>query len=149
MGKPKRIRDLQGCSGSRIAASRQNVDDDRSRADAVIERFLASSFNGCETIGGNASEYGDHLSITVIDALQSLADLLHGGWQNPFAEGSAIAQGTGFASKDRDIVPGIIDGIATAEAALVFRDRHSILFDDDPISIGMNLDWAADGSRQD
>lgn len=107
----------------------------------MIECFLAGSLNGCETIGGNASEYGDHLSIAIIDALQSLTDLLHRGWQNPFAEGSAVAQGTGFASKDRDIVPGIIDGIATAEAASVFRDRQSILFDDDSISIGMNLDW--------
>ncbi|OJH51358.1 hypothetical protein ATN81_02310 [Agrobacterium pusense] len=124
MGKPKRIRDLQGCSGSWIAASRQNVDDNRGRADAVIERFLAGSLNGGETIGGNASEYGDHLPITVIDALQSLADLLHCGWQNPFAEGSAVAQGTGFASKDRDIVPGIIDGIATAKAAPMFSDRR-------------------------
>jgi len=65
----------------------------------VIERFPAGSLNGCETIGGNASEYGDHLPITVIDALQSLADLLHRGWQNPFAERSTVAQGTGFASK--------------------------------------------------
>jgi hypothetical protein len=43
MGKPKRIRDLQGCSGSRIVASGQNVDDHRGRAGAVIERFLAAS----------------------------------------------------------------------------------------------------------
>lgn len=93
---------------------------------------LACSSAADETIGGNASQYGYHLPITVTDALQSLAYLLHGGRQNPFAEGSAFAQGTGLASKDRDIVPGIIDSIATAEAALVFRDRHAILFDDDP-----------------
>ncbi len=98
MGKPKRIRDLQSSCGSRIAASRQNVNDHRGRADAVIERFLTGSLDGGKTIGRNASEYGDHLPITVVSALQSLADLFHRGWQDPFAEGSAIAQGTGFAS---------------------------------------------------
>ena len=46
-------------------------------------------------------------------------------------------------------MPRIIDSVATTEAALVFSDRHSILFDDDPISIRMNLDGAADGRRQD
>ncbi len=149
MGKPKRRRDLQGCRRSRIAASRQNVDDHRGRADAVIKRFLAGSFDGGKTISRNASEYGDHLSITVVGALQSLADLLHRGWQDPFAERSAVTQSTGFASKNRNIVPRVVDGVATTKAALVFSDRHSILFYDDPISVSVNLDRAADGCRQD
>ncbi|CUX06848.1 conserved hypothetical protein [Agrobacterium fabacearum S56] len=149
MGKPKRIRDLKCCSRSRIAASRQNVDDHRGRADAVIKRFLAGSFDGGKTISRNASEYGDHLPITVVSALQSLADLFHRGWQDPFAEGSTITQGTGFASQDRNIVPGVVDSVATTKAAPVFSDRHSILFDDNPIGIGVNLDRAADGCRQD
>ena len=113
----------------------------------MIKRFLAGSFDGGKTISRNASEYGDHLPITVVGDLQSLADLLHRGWQDPFAEGSAIAQGTGFASKDRNIVPRVVDSVATTETAQVFSDRHSILFDDDPISIGVNLDRAADGCR--
>ncbi len=101
----------------------------------MIKRFLAGSFDGGKTTGRNASEYGDHLSITVVRALQSLADLFHRGWQDPFAEGSAIAQGTRFASEDRNIVPGVVDSVATTKAAPVFSDRHSILFYDDPISI--------------
>ncbi len=64
MGKPKRIRDLQGCYGSRIAASRENVDDPRGRANAVTERFLAGSLNCGKTISRHAPEYGDHLPIT-------------------------------------------------------------------------------------
>jgi hypothetical protein len=103
-------------------------DDHRGRADAVIKRFLASSLNCRETISGNTSEYGDHLPITVIDALQPFAHLLHRGWQNPFPERSALAQGTGFASEDGDTVPGIVDGVATAEAAPVLSDRHPVLF---------------------
>ena len=67
-----------------VALAGEDVDDDRRGMDAVIERFLAGSLNGCEAIGGNASEYGDHLPITIIDTLQSLAHLLHRGWQNPF-----------------------------------------------------------------
>ncbi|MNE19711.1 hypothetical protein D3C80_1128020 [compost metagenome] len=46
-------------------------------------------------------------------------------------------------------MPGVVDSVATTKAALVFSDGHSILLDDDPISIGVNLDRAADGCRQD
>lgn len=115
----------------------------------MLKRLLASCLDRSKTIGGHASEYGDHLSVTVIDALQPLANLLHRGWQNPFPERSTVAQGTGFASEDKDVMPGIIDGIAAAKAALMFRDRHPILLDDDPVRIGMKLDGATNGSRQD
>ena len=106
MGKPKRIRDLQGCGGSGIATSRQNVDDHRGRADTVMERFLAGSLNCRQAIGGNTSEYGNHLPITVIDALQSLADLLHRRWQYPVAKRRAIAKSARFAGQDRHVMPG-------------------------------------------
>ncbi|MNI29735.1 hypothetical protein D3C73_835580 [compost metagenome] len=149
MGQPKRIRDLQGCSGSRIAASRQNVDDHRGRADAVIERFLTSRFDGRQSVNGHACKDGDHLPITIVGVLQPFADLLHCGWQCPVSEWSAVAQRAGFASQNRDIMPGIVGGLAAAEAALVLADIDSILLDDDPVRIGMHLDGTADGSRQD
>lgn len=56
---------------------------------------------------------------------------------------SAIAQSTGFASENRDIVPGIIDGIPTAEAAPVLSDRRPVLLDDNSVSVGVNLDRSA------
>jgi len=100
---------------SGIAASGQNVDDSRGRADAVIERFLAGSLNGCETISGHTSEYGDHLPITVIDALQSLADFLHRGWQKHtpgrqrhYARHRVCERGQGHNAS------GIVDSLAAA-----------------------------------
>lgn len=151
MGEPKRasgICRVAAGAGSRLRAS-QNIDDHRGRADAVIESFLAGSVHCREAIGRHTSEDGDHLPIPVIGALQSFADLLHRGWQNPFPERSAVAQSAGFASEDRNIVPGIIDVIATAKAGPMFGDRHPVLLDDKPISIGVDLDRATDGSRQD
>ncbi|TWA12841.1 hypothetical protein FB006_14814 [Sinorhizobium medicae] len=50
----------------------------------MIQRLLAGSLDGRQAIGRNASEDGDHLPITVMDALQPTADFLHGRWQNPF-----------------------------------------------------------------
>src|SRR5690606_40581108 len=41
-------------------------------------------------------------------------------------------------------MPGIIDRLATAEAAIVLADLHAILPDDDAIGIGMYLGRAAD-----
>src|SRR4051794_30448526 len=35
--------------------------------------------------------------------------------QHPVLEGSAVTQGTGFASQHRHVMPGIVDGIAAAE----------------------------------
>lgn len=113
----------------------------------MIERLLTDSLNRGKAISRNTSEYGDHLSITVVGTLQPLADFLHRSGQNPFAERSAVAQSTRFAREDRNIVSRIIDGLAPAKAAPVFSDRHSILFDDEPISTGMNFDGAANGSR--
>lgn len=69
MGQPQRIRDLQGGRGSRIAASRQNVDDHRGRADAVIESLLTGRLDSRQSINGRACKDGDHLPITIIGVL--------------------------------------------------------------------------------
>lgn len=52
MGKPKRIRDLQCSCGSRIATSRQNVDDQRGRADAVMRAPLQADSTAARPSAG-------------------------------------------------------------------------------------------------
>lgn len=42
-------------------------------------------------------------------------------------------------------MPRFVDSVTTTKATLVFIYRHSILFDDEPINTGENLDRAADG----
>lgn len=46
-------------------------------------------------------------------------------------------------------MPGIVGALSATGATLVLADIDPILLDDDPISIGMHLDWTVNGSRQD
>ncbi len=78
----------------------------------MIERFLAGSLDGRKTVVGNTAEDGDHLPITVKNALQPPAHFLHRGRENPFPERRTVAQSTGFASQNGDIMPGIVDRLA-------------------------------------
>jgi hypothetical protein len=62
-------------------------------------------------------------------------------------ERCAFAESTGLASQNRHIVPGIIDRL-TPKTGPMHRNRGPVLLDDDPISIGMDLDRATRGRRQ-
>src|SRR3546814_7531205 len=55
---------------------------------------------------------------------------------------------SGFASQNRHIMPRIVGCLAPAKATLMLSDIDPVLPDDDPVGIGMNLDRAADGSRE-
>ena len=46
-------------------------------------------------------------------------------------------------------MPGIVDRLAAAVAAGVFRDDAPVLADDDALGIGLDLDWAADRAGAD
>ena len=110
-----------------IAASGQNVDDDRGGEDALIQRLLAGGFHSGDPVGGYAAEDRDHLFVAIADALQLAADRGHGGGQDPVTERGAIAQSTGFARQNRDIVPGIVDRLKPAKTSGMFCDdgvRH-------------------------
>lgn len=144
MGQTKRIGGVKGNSGSRITAASQNVDDHCGRADTVVECLLAGRIYCCQPVGGNASKDGHHLPIAIAHAFQLPANLLHRCGQNPFTERSAIPQGTGLASQDRHIMPRIVDGLAPAERAAMLRNTHTILANDDPLGIGMDLHRATD-----
>lgn len=115
----------------------------------MIQSLLAGGIDGRQAIGGNTAEDGDHLPITIMDALQPPTHFLHGRWQNPFAEWGTVAQSAGFASQNRHIVPRIVDRLATAKATRMLTDIDAILPDHDLLGIGMNLDRAADRRRAD
>lgn len=134
------------CRWSRITATHQGVEDDGSRANALIKRLLAGGLHGRDPVARHASEDGDHLPITGIDCLQSLADLHHHRRQHPVAERHAIAKSAGLAGQNRHIMPGIIDRLVAAEAAAMFSDDRAILLDDNPVCIGVDFDRTA-GSR--
>lgn len=64
----------------------------------------------------------------------------------PFLKGSSVAQGTGLAAENRDIVQRIIDGFATSKGTDMFADNLSILPALNPASIGPDLNGSSDGT---
>jgi hypothetical protein len=44
-------------------------------------------------------------------------------------------------------MPVIVEAPAAAEAARMLADNHPVLANDDPISVGLDLDRPADGAR--
>src|SRR5690606_33999311 len=90
-----------------------------------------------------------HLPIAVMCGLQFASDTLHGRRQNPVLEWRAVTQRTGLAGQDRNVMPGIVDRLAATEGTSMLGDDHAVLANDDAIGIGMDLDRAADGGRED
>ena len=50
MLQAERVRGENGDGGSRVAATRQYVDDDSGRADILVERFLAGGLHGADAV---------------------------------------------------------------------------------------------------
>jgi len=130
-----------------IAAAGENVDDDRGREDVLREGLLTSRFHSKKAIGRDTAEDRHHLFVAVVHAFELAAHGCHRCRQHPVLERSAIAQCTRFAGQNRDIVPGIIDGLIPAKTAGVFCDDDAILPNDDPLGIGVNLDRSSDRCR--
>ncbi len=110
-----------------IAASREDVDDDRGGVNALIEGLATGRLDSHQTIIANAAQDLNHLAVAVIAALQLAPDRGHGRGQHPVLERGAITQRPGFAGQNRHIVPGIIDGLVPTEGPCMFADdrvRH-------------------------
>src|ERR1700693_331231 len=72
---------------------------------------------------------------------------LHLCWQHPLLEGSAVAQGAGFAGEHRDVMPGVVERVAAVKRAGMLGDDPTVLADYDAIRIGMNFDRSSDRAR--
>ena len=144
----------QGCGGEKkggwcgIAAAGKNIDHNRRRVDALIERFATGGLDGLQTIIGHAAQDLNHLSIAIVAALQLAPDRGHRRRQHPVLERGSVTQCPGFACQNRHIVPWIIDSLAAAKGARMFADDGAVLANDDPISRGMHFDRTTDCSRQ-
>src|SRR5512133_4396899 len=67
------------------------------------------------------------------------ADLRQGRRQVPVAERVAVPQRAGFAGEPRQVMPGIVGGLAAAEAAGVFADELAVAPDDDAVGVNPQL----------
>ncbi len=116
---------------------------------AVSDRLGAGCFDGRQAVGQNRVEDVDHLPIAVVGIGELAPYTFNRRRKHPVLEGSAVAQGTGFASQHRHVMPGIVDGIAATERASMLGNDASVLTDHNPVGVGMNLDRPPDGAGRD
>ena len=117
--------------------------------DAVGEGFGAGCLDRRQAVGQHRRQHFDHLAVTIIGALQLTPQALQAGRQEPVLEGGAVTQCTGLPGEHRHVMPGIVDRLAAAEAAVMLADDCAILADHNAIGVGLDLDWPADGARGD
>ena len=84
----------------------------------------ARGLNGGQSVRQNSGENGDHLAVAVIGAGQLTPHPFQRAWKHPVPERRAVTKSTRPARQNRNVMPGIIGRLATAEAAGVFgHDR--------------------------
>ena len=66
MSELQRVRSEDRRHGSRIAAAREDVEDDVGRMNAFADRLGASGFDRRQSIGEHGGENVDHLTIAVV-----------------------------------------------------------------------------------
>ena len=88
----------------------------------------------------------DHLPVAVVGTGELAPHAVQRRRQHPVLERRAVAQSAGLARQNRHVMPGIVDRLATAEAARMLGHDPPVLADHDPIGVGMNVDRAADGA---
>ena len=133
----------------RITLAGQDVEHDIGGMNAVSDRLGARCFDGRQAVGQNRVEDVDHLPVAIVGTGELAPYTFNRRGQYPVLEGSAVAQGTGFASQHRHVMPGIVDGIAAAERASMLGNDASVLADHNAVSVGVNLDRPPDSAGRD
>ena len=147
MGQAQRIGDGKNGGGLWITLASQNVDDHSGGEYALIKRLLAGRFDCRKAVDTDTFQDRHHLPVPIMHGLELSPNMLHGGWQDPIKEWCTVPQCSRLARQDRNIMPWIINRLATAEAAFMLADLDTILPYDDAVGISMDLGWAANGSR--
>ena len=114
--------------------------------DVVRQRLGAGGVDGVQAIGEHGAQDVDHLSVAAGLALQLALHPADRNRQVPRLERSSVAQGTGFAGQDGDVVQGVIDGFAAPEGTRVAADDSAVLPAFEPIGIGLDLDRTPHGA---
>ena len=134
---------------SRIALTREDVDDDVGRMDALRQCLEAGRLHCGQSIGEHGGEDFHHLPVAVVGPGQLAPHAVQGRRQHPILERRAVAQSARLASQNRHVMPGIVYGCAAPVTARMLRHDAPVLADDDAIRIGLDLDRAADGACAD
>src|SRR3984885_6847439 len=103
----------------RIALTREDVDDDVGRMDALGQRLKAGGFHRWQPVAQHRGEDLDHLTVAVVGTGKLAPDPLQRRRQHPVLERRAVAQGSRLAGQDRHVMPRIVYGCATPVATLM------------------------------
>src|SRR5580704_4416251 len=147
-GGRQSIRRLHGWWVDRLAVDQsvQHVQNMRLRRHASLQCEFDGSEHGLLVMLEDESQNLDHLAVTARRLKHALLQSSEGRRQ--FDEGGAIAQGSGLALNDRQIVPPIENGrrtlslVRAGEDSAVFADDLPFGDDDDTLGIDPHADRA-------
>jgi len=88
---------------SRIALTREDVDDDVGRMDALRQCLEAGRLHRGQPIGEHGGEYFHHLPVAVVGPGQLAPHPLQRRWQHPVLKRRAVAQSARLASQNRHV----------------------------------------------
>lgn len=83
--------------------------------EAVSNRLGVGGPNRWQSVCQHRIKDVDHLSIAIAGTGKLAPYTLDRRGQYPILEGSAVAQGTGFAHQHRHMVPGVVDRFAATK----------------------------------
>ena len=87
----------------------QDVEDDPGGMDVVRQGFGTGCLDGLQPVGEHGAEDLDHLSVATGLAFQLALNTPYRDWQFPVLERCAVAQSTGFARQNRDVMERVVD----------------------------------------
>lgn len=99
--------------------------------------FCSAFVHRCAQHG---SEDLDDLPVAVIGACKSATHATKGAGQHPVLEGGTAALRVGLFRQHWHEMPGVVDRLSLGEAAFVFADKLAVLFDNDAVCTGINVD---------
>src|SRR5713101_253678 len=100
-----------------IALPRQDVEHDVAAEESGCERLDTGRLDSVEPGLGNLRQDINKLAIAVVMAGQPPADLRQRRRQIPVAERIAVAQRAGLPGQHRQVMPGVVGGLAAAETS--------------------------------
>lgn len=111
--------------------------------DLLIERGGTGRCDGLEPVNGHHREDVDELAVPIGMLGQALAQPRHRGGQVPVLERRAVAQRPGLFLERLDVVPGVVDDLATGKAPGVLADDSACTDHHDPLGISAHRGHAA------
>ncbi len=145
MDKPQRLGRGDGQRCRWLALTGQDVEHDVA-ADRTARQCLdAGGLDRIKPVGRYRAQDANHLAITIGMATKAAPHPLDRRRQRPVLERRAVAQRSRLPRQHGHVMPGIVDRLVATEPADMFADDLAVLADDDPVSIGMDLDRPAAG----